>query len=298
MNPEERLLEIEAYTGPITELLGKDVMPQTQLDTLLSELILTKAPLLTKVAHDIKTLTTAQTNPADFSPEISEDTTPLAVLTDNRTLTSITQAFPKYGDKAEFQFQAQQGTSTTSQLESLSEVIIIANRPDLEALPFTQAMFLAKEGLTLGVINRIGTELGAEYSVLFTDLNGQPVTNPQKLEQYGMTILARYETDKKTDIEKLTDILPFMMLSLDLEELANKGTIAAQIAGLGPFYQALDYMQQHPQLKARIKDLHKAWVGSDQTTGPDGFSNSILIDPDHIVITGIRELNSIVYQKK
>ncbi len=286
------------YSGPIEAFVGKDILSDTKLDGLLSELILTKAPLLTKVARDIKTLHTSTTNPTDFSPQISEDTTPLIIVSDNTTLTSSTNGHPKYGDTPAFQFTTTKGASTSPVLESFTEALLIANQPVLAGRPLEQAVFLAKEGLTLGIINRIGTELGEEYSPIFTDLNGNPITDSVKLEQYGMTILSRYGADKNTDIAKATDLLPFMMLSIDIEELVRNGTIPAGPSMLGPFFQTIAYLEDHPELKAKIKTLYQSWIESNQTTGPEGFSKDILVDPSKTIITGIRELFTIIYPAK
>lgn len=222
----------EVYQGVIEPLRGLTLIEQKELDETLSALEETKYPLLQKIAEDIRFITFSKTKPEKFPSWISENSFPFQIVRHNSEISAINIYITeeRKGDSNKFIVQTKGQKSTQTEINEVAIATNLGITPQIENEPLVKGFLLAKEHLTYLLAINFAGELynyiiANEPRIKITDFEGKPITDEGKKTRIGLTLLLKYISNQETDVWKIIDGFPMMLLVPAIISLRAKNKI-------------------------------------------------------------------------
>lgn len=284
----------EIYRGNIKNIEGRPFISKERMETLSRLLSESGEPLLEKVARDVTTLRTSETNPSDLPPIIAEDATPLVITRDYDVSSLALHSADLDKDKPGFIFDKDSGRQEWPFAKPVSIAIHIGANPKLEDKdPMQEAILLAKEEINL----MTGLHIMETYQVVnpegvVRNPDGTEMTDPALLERANYTIgLTKYSRDKGS-LWALNDIVPMMLLAPTIFDLITAGKLPQSSGQLSALYIAANHVFSDQTLLNKVVELQKSWAQSKSIYGPEGFGVE-LYDPK--IIEAVNTLFPQIY---
>ncbi len=272
------------YDGPVRDLAGLDLLDRSGITELTSSLQNTGHPFLAKIGADIDFLTSTNSKPAEFPDWVSDRTFPMAVTYDKSNTAYAAQngefhprpdGLPSLSPESRLFY--------ADQVKNVDMATHIIKSPELvKDGTLAQAFFLAKEHIThmffIGAArNYYQIVQQAGYS--FVDYNQQIVTDHLSQQQAGEVIFMRLVKNPSTELHKIWDMIPAMLLATPAWELRSTGKLPLKGLGIGSFYTPGDYFSNQPDLKSVLEQVRSQWTAQKTLLPPGELTQIAQTEP-------------------
>lgn len=246
----------------------------------------TKYPLLQKVGQDGKILTTSQPPPSEIPNWIDRSSFPLRVVEDtNSRASQLISYIVKYEETNEKKYIQVSGTERIikPEVNRIFTAIQIGSSGIEEKDIALKAFLFAKE--YLGFLTNI-TITEEIYPVLekiapykITDIQGNPIIDPQKQQRVGRSIFYQ-NVSSATDIWNLADGFPMLLLAPAVIWLSLKKQLPEnfnRIAGLA--YAAKLANDEGVDYLKYLMETVNGWTSKNNLLLPKGTGTRVLQSP-------------------
>lgn len=263
------------YHGPLTDIKGDKLITDTRFQMVTQAMQGSGDELLIKIAGDLNTLHSATTLPSELDGLISTGSVPLSIV----EIPNVKKSFADYdiNNKSETFNSVTSGVATPVNFIYPPDIAIGIGSPAQN--PLVESLFLTKEYLSEMLQPKLAEEFSQTGAATVTDSNGNPITDPSTIVEAGLSIVAKQGGNDNTDVHKIIDVFPAMMMSLSARDLVAKGALPSNPEGTGNFQDVSVYLSDHPDIENSVREIMHEWAVSDNLTGPDGIVEQI-VSPD------------------
>lgn len=273
------------YQGPVVSLQGKELFPSTRLEDLLNELNSTKDPFLAMIVADLQSLTTSFDPHPELPGYVQADSYPLAVTADGSNTSTASVGIAGWSEDPDNQFLIIQGEKLTpaKQFTTIAFGINLGINQTLAAGDeLIIALFLAKEHLSHMTGFKAQQELAGIFSqigITILNLDKQPITDEQVLQKICASVFVNELTDKTSDLWKIFDIFPMLLLGESILSLVGSGQLPRTPKGKMPLYIIAKIIEQDPLLRQALRTIRDDWIKAGTLLPPDGTTLKTMQKP-------------------
>ena len=284
------------YDSSLESLRGLGYMQKDDFNGAVESLSVSDSPLLKKIALDLQELQLVDQRPDDFPSIINEASFPLLVFVDPNSDSSHAYRHSNgYEDYESFNMEVLKTGNVLSYpfLRPIDLIISIGEKDQPVYDPLDTGIKLSKEFLSEMIAIRIGQDYSDLDVVEVQSLNGIPITDPDVLDNAGITATMEIQKNPNNIVSLTADILPIMMLSIPIRDLIAEGKLPLQTSSaIAPIYQAANYLFENPKVEDYVRMLNDEWSRSESLTGPEGFAKLLT---DKSFRQSMEELHKIIY---
>ncbi|MBI2021663.1 hypothetical protein HYS93_02130 [Candidatus Daviesbacteria bacterium] len=283
---QAELLFPERYSGYLTNMEGMPYIGPEKYRRLLVTLEQTGDPLLNKVVADIRKLS---------SPNLSEEIPqwaaferkPFPLTYNPKSMDSFFSHFPRSLEGSGDAVILRDSKGNSIGFNDFDKVFLgiqLANAPDIrKAGQFDEAMFLAKEVLTMTMMLRMAQEfhlLMERLGVNAVDASGNALGDPPKIQKAGEMLWFLESSDENTLTWKVIDTLPTALLAVSLTNLMNKGKFSvSKDTTIGNILLGIHLLNLNPAVRAGLQGLSTEWIRSGKLMPPAGITPQLFTHP-------------------
>ncbi|MBI2593392.1 hypothetical protein HYW44_02010 [Candidatus Daviesbacteria bacterium] len=283
---QAELLFPERYSGQIAPFENLPYIGPEKLKKLLVILDQTGDPLLRKVSSDVRLLSVDPTT-ADIPDWAAFERKPFPLVSNPRTMDSILAFLPRTFGTPKDQIVLRDNQGKSYGFNDFDKVFLgiqLANSPEVKkAGMFDEAVFLAKEVLTMEMLLRMSQELHhlmKTMGVEAFDSSGNPLREAPRIKRAGEILWFIESSDDNTFTWKVIDTLPTALLAVSLGNLMNRGKFnIGKDSTLGNVTLGVHLLNLNPVIKSRFQGLSSEWVRSGQLLPPAGITQEMFFHP-------------------
>lgn len=155
------------------------------------------------------------------------------------------------------------------------------------------ALFLAKEHLSHMAGFKAQLELAQIFSQIgmqTLDLNKQLITDQKVLQKIAASVYLNELTDSASDLWKIFDIFPMMLLSESIIDLVVHGKLTARPKGGRPLYVAAQIVDKDSGLLQVLSEIRTTWEQQGTLLPLDGTTIKTMQPPINPAIHEVYKL--------